>query len=78
MDEMEYVTRRNNVVSREPQYQICSPRHCRERKRGKSCRSVHFLNENKQHETLKSNVTKNNQVFVNNDISISKYPRYFS
>ena len=30
---------------------------------------VHFVNENKQDETLKSNVTKNNQVFVGSKVS---------
>ena len=78
MGDTEYVTMGNNVVSREPQYQFCSPRYCRERKRRNSCKSVHFSNENKQDETLKGNVTKNNQVLLNNDISISKYPKYFS
>ena len=62
MGDKQYGTVGNNVISREPQYQICSPRHCRERKRGNSCRSVRFLNESKKDKRLKNNFEQNNQV----------------
>ena len=62
MGDTEYVTVRNNVISREPQYQICSPRHCRERKRGNSCRSVRFLNESKKEKRTENSFEQNNQV----------------
>ena len=61
MGDKEYGTVGNNVISREPQYQIYSPRHCRERKRGNSCRSVRFLNENKKDKRLKNTFEQNNQ-----------------
>ena len=78
MDNTEYVTMGNNVVSREPQYQCRSPRQCRERKRGNSCRSVHFLNESKKDKRLKNNFEQNNQVLIHNDIWLSNYLRYLS
>lgn len=62
MGDKEYGTVGNNVISREPQYQICSPRHCRERKRGNSCRSVRFLNESKQDKRLKNNFEQNTRI----------------
>ena len=62
MGDKEYGTVGNNVISREPQYQICSPRHCRERKRGNSCRSVRFLNESKKEKRTENSFEQNNQV----------------
>ena len=62
MGDKEYGTVGNNVISREPQYQICSPRHCRERKRGNSCRSVRFSNESKKDKRLKNNFEQNTRI----------------